>query len=57
MREIRFDFPRGPDNPRNSEDAFLVTKDGRIDFFYSRYTGATLLYENERFCCKIISEA
>ena len=29
----------GPDNPRNSEGAFMPLKDGRIMFAYSRYYG------------------
>jgi sialidase-1 len=32
-------LPPGPDNPRNSEAAFLRLKDGRIFMVYSRFTG------------------
>ena len=39
MKETTFDRPHGPDNPRNSEGSFLLTKDGRIRFIYTRYTG------------------
>ena len=31
----------GPDNPRNSEGAFLPLNDGRLMFAYSRYTGTS----------------
>ena len=34
-----FDLPHEPGNPRNSEGSFLLTKDGRIRFIYTRYTG------------------
>ena len=30
----------GPDNPRNSEGAFIELKDGRILYVYSRFSGA-----------------
>lgn len=33
------DFPPGPDNPRNSEGAFIRLRDGRILFAYSRFVG------------------
>ena len=33
------DLPPGPDNPRNSEGAFLRLKDGRILFVYTKFTG------------------
>ena len=39
MKATAFDLPHGPDNPRNSEGSFLLTKDGRIRFIYTRYSG------------------
>ena len=36
---VGMDLPPGPDNPRNSEGAFLPLRDGRILFAYSRYYG------------------
>ncbi len=33
------DFAPGPDNPRNSEGAFIRLRDGRILFVYSRFVG------------------
>ena len=41
MKENVFDLPHGADNPRNSEGSFLLTKDGRIRFIYTRYTGTS----------------
>lgn len=38
---IVLDLPPGPDNPRNSEGAFLTLKDGRIIFIYSHYSGVS----------------
>ena len=32
------ELPPGPDNPRNSEGAFVTLKDGRVLFVYSHYT-------------------
>jgi hypothetical protein len=32
-------LPPGPDNPRNSEAAFLRLKDGRMLMVYSHFTG------------------
>lgn len=32
-------LPPGPNNPRNSEGDFLLLRDGRIMFAYSRFTG------------------
>ena len=37
--KIALELTPGPDNPRNSEGAFLPLKDGRILFAYSRYYG------------------
>jgi len=37
--KVVLDLKPGPDNPRNSEGAFLPLKDGRIMFAYSRYYG------------------
>lgn len=39
MNNCTFDIPHGPDNPRNSEGSFLLAKDGRIRFIYTRYNG------------------
>ena len=36
---VGLDLPPGPNNPRNSEGAFMPLKDGRIMFAYSRYYG------------------
>ena len=36
---IALELKPGPDNPRNSEGAFLPLKDGRILYIYSRYYG------------------
>ena len=36
-----FDVAPGPENPRNSEGAFLPLKDGRIAWLYSRYRGTS----------------
>ena len=36
---IALELKPGPDNPRNSEGAFMPLKDGRIMFAYSRYYG------------------
>ena len=36
---IGLELPPGPNNPRNSEGAFMPLKDGRIMFAYSRYYG------------------
>ena len=33
---IGLELPPGPNNPRNSEGAFMPLKDGRIMFAYSR---------------------
>ena len=38
---IVLDLPPGPDNPRNSEGAFLDLKDGGILFVYSHFVGAS----------------
>ena len=40
MKNCIFDIPHGPYNPRNSEGSFLLAKDGRIRFIYTRYNGA-----------------
>ncbi len=37
--EIIMDMPPHTGNPRNSEGAFINTKDGKILFIYSRFTG------------------
>ena len=37
--KIALELKPGPDNPRNSEGAFMPLKDGRILFAYSRYYG------------------
>ena len=37
---VALELPPGPDNPRNSEGAFMPLKDGRIMFAYSRFTGS-----------------
>ena len=37
--KISLELPPGPENPRNSEGAFMPLKDGRIMFAYSRYSG------------------
>ena len=37
--KIALELKPGPDNPRNSEGAFLPLKDGRLMFIYSRYYG------------------
>lgn len=39
IHDVVLRLPPGPDNPRNSEGAFVTLKDGRILFVYSRYTG------------------
>ena len=39
--KIALELKPGPDNPRNSEGAFLPLKDGRIMFAYSRYYGTS----------------
>lgn len=39
VREVVMKLSPGPDNPRNSEGAFITLKDGRILFVYSHYTG------------------
>lgn len=36
---VVLDIAPGPDNPRNSEGAFLDLKDGRLLFVYSRFVG------------------
>jgi len=36
---VALELPPGPDNPRNSEGAFMPLKDGRMLFAYSRYYG------------------
>ena len=36
---VGLELPPGPNNPRNSEGAFMPLKDGRILFAYSRYYG------------------
>ena len=38
---VALELPPGPDNPRNSEGAFLPLKDGRILYIYSRYYGTS----------------
>ncbi len=35
------ELPPGPDNPRNSEGAFVTLKDGRVLFVYSHYTAGS----------------
>ncbi len=37
--KVALELRPGPDNPRNSEGAFLPLKDGRTMFAYSRYYG------------------
>ena len=37
--KIALELKPGPDNPRNSEGAFISLKDGRIMYIYSRYYG------------------
>ena len=39
--KVALELKPGPDNPRNSEGAFLPLKDGRIMFAYSRYYGTS----------------
>ena len=39
--KIALELKPGPDNPRNSEGAFMPLKDGRIMFAYSRYYGTS----------------
>ena len=39
--KVALELNPGPDNPRNSEGAFLPLKDGRILFAYSRYYGTS----------------
>ncbi|WP_026309472.1 sialidase family protein [Niabella aurantiaca] len=39
LRKVVMELAPGPDNPRNSEGAFITLKDGRLLFVYSRYTG------------------
>ena len=39
--KIALELKPGPDNPRNSEGAFMPLKDGRIMFVYSRYYGSS----------------
>ena len=39
--KVALELTPGPDNPRNSEGAFLPLKDGRILFAYSRYYGTS----------------
>ncbi|MCD2422549.1 glycoside hydrolase [Niabella pedocola] len=39
VRNVVMQLSPGPDNPRNSEGAFITLKDGRILFVYSHYTG------------------
>ncbi len=36
-----FDLETGPDNPRNSEGAFLELRDGRLIFAYTRFYGGS----------------
>ena len=36
---VVLELPPGPNNPRNSEGAFMPLRDGRIMFAYSRYYG------------------
>ena len=39
--KVVLELKPGPDNPRNSEGAFMPLKDGRIMFAYSRYYGTS----------------
>ncbi len=39
--KVALELKPGPDNPRNSEGAFMPLKDGRIMFVYSRYYGTS----------------
>ena len=39
--KVALELEPGPDNPRNSEGAFMPLKDGRILFAYSRYNGSS----------------
>lgn len=39
--EVVLDLPPGPGNPRNSEGDFILLKDGRILFVYTRFTGGS----------------
>ena len=41
MDDCCFDILHGNGNPRNSEGSFLLTKDGKIRFIYSRYGGTS----------------
>ncbi len=36
---VSLDLKQGPNNPRNSEGAFITLKDGRILFIYSHFNG------------------
>ena len=38
---VALELPPGPNNPRNSEGAFIPLKDGRIMYVYSRYYGTS----------------
>jgi len=40
---VTLELKPGPDNPRNSEGAFMPLKDGRIMYVYSRYYGESKL--------------
>jgi Neuraminidase (sialidase) len=39
--KVALDLPPGPNNPRNSEGAFMPLRDGRVMFAYSRYYGTS----------------
>ncbi len=40
LLKVLLDIPPAPDNPRNSEGAFLPLRDGRVLFVYSHFTEA-----------------
>lgn len=39
LGSVSLDLVPGPDNPRNSEGAFLTLENGEILYGYSRYKG------------------
>ena len=51
MNESVLELAHGVDNPRNSEGAFLLTKDGKIHFIYE-----TILYENFRITKTVVGK-
>ena len=55
LGSVSLDLVPGPDNPRNSEGAFLTLPDGEILYAYSRYKGKSCSDEATTDLCLLRS--